>query len=554
MHSLQILQALAVLWYARLMNRGFKIIFPRKAALIAAILVATFFNQAVAETTAPAWQVETIGFGTKPSFDFDSQDRIHFMGMIEDFGGPISYASADTIDGPWSLETVKTGYFYGPGDLRVDPNDDNIVHLAWHNHDLQNAEHFRIHSSGATFSVPLDTPGNHDGWDNVLSFDREGTLYQASIDPSGFGAENSLTFSVFDGSTWDNQIVPETNGVMYGFNTALDFESDGTPHIAFTRANGWTTIGDVWHAYFEGNEWQLESVTPELTGPNGRFPSLAVDNQDRVHMAWVDLDINNPTFGTVKYGVRESGSWTIENIGELEHIEMGFNGARKLVSLALDDNGVPQIAFGDRRVVQHAQLDATGDWNTTTVVESDIDLYNGMVVMRLDSNDNPAIAFWQPVPDFVGLVRLAALSPSLVGDFDSNGQLDADDLDQLFLAIRNNDTDTTFDVDENGTVDIADGQFWVEQLADTKLGDANLDRRVDAEDLSIWEANHFQLNTGWATADFNGDGNTDVSDFNLWNDHRGSSAAPVPEPATFPVFFAAALALFNLRRQCRDTH
>ena len=38
--------------------------------------------------------------------------------------------------------------------------------------------------------------------------------------------------------------------------------------------------------------------------------------------------------------------------------------------------------------------------------------------------------------------------------------------------------------------------------------------------------------TTWGTADFNGDGFTDVSDFNLWNAYRGESGnlAVVPEP------------------------
>lgn len=504
---------------------------------------------ATAETIDSDWQVVTIGIGTKPSFDFDAQGRIHVMGMIEEFLGHTWYDVADSIEGPWSPQNIAPGYFYGPGDLRVDAN--GVAHLAWHNHTSENAEHVRVFPDGSTISVGIDTPGNHDGWDNALAFSSDGIVYQSSIDPINFGAVNSLSMSVFDGMEWSTEVISGTGGVMYGFNTTIDLESDGTPHIAFTRATGWTTIGDVWHAYRDGDSWQLESVTPELSGPNGRFPSLAIDDEDRPHLAWIDLDINDSTRGLVQYGVRDDTGWQIQTVDVLENIELGFDGARRLVSLALDGDGQPNLAYGDRRVVRHAVLEKAGTWTKTPVASSATDLYNGLVVLRLDPHENPAIAFWQPNQELVGVVRIAALlEQDLIGDFDADGEYDADDIDMLFAAVRTGNSDARFDVDGNGMVNAADNTYWIEQLAGTLLGDANFDRTVDTLDFDRWHANLFTQDTGWASGDFNGDGVTDVSDFNLWNDRKFTSAhgATVPEPNALLMVGLSAIGVVLARR------
>lgn len=148
------------------------------------ILVASFVH---AQVVHPSWQTHQVGIAIKPTFDFDSQGRIHVMGITEAFPGVVWYDVADTVAGPWEPETVVSGYFYGPGDLRVDQND--VAHIAYHDHDRQDAAHLRI-DDGVVDSFIVQSAG-HDGWDNSLSESPFGQLGMASIDPSGFGAANS---------------------------------------------------------------------------------------------------------------------------------------------------------------------------------------------------------------------------------------------------------------------------------------------------------------------------------------------------------------------------
>ena len=83
-------------------------------------------------------------------------------------------------------------------------------------------------------------------------------------------------------------------------------------------------------------------------------------------------------------------------------------------------------------------------------------------------------------------------------------------------------------------------------LSDALPGDANLDGRVDINDLSIVLMHYNQTGMAWSQGDFNGDGKVDFNDLTIVVDHLGhsigaSATAAVPEPAA-GVLLAALLA------------
>ncbi len=142
-------------------------------------------------------------------------------------------------------------------------------------------------------------------------------------------------------------------------------------------------------------------------------------------------------------------------------------------------------------------------------------------------------------------------------DFDQDLDVDADDIDLLFANLGS--PDPYFDLDHDGDVDREDADELILSGFGTQYGDANLDYAVDAADFAIWNANNFGENTGWATADFNGDGNTDASDFNLWLDNRGflGLASSVPEPSGWTLLAALLMGLLrpiNELRRARMCH
>ena len=82
------------------------------------------------------------------------------------------------------------------------------------------------------------------------------------------------------------------------------------------------------------------------------------------------------------------------------------------------------------------------------------------------------------------------------------------------------------------------------------LGDANLDGKVDINDLTIVLTRYNQTaGMGWTTGDFNNDGKVDINDLTIvlahYNQSVGSSAAggisAVPEPGTLALLAAALI-------------
>lgn len=380
------------------------------------------------ETVHPDWQVVDVGTGTKPSFDFGPDDRIHIMGMTEQFGGEVWHASATTAAGPWNPRNVATGYFYGPGDIVVDGS--GAAHIAWHNHDTENPNHARVAPDGNTVVNDINMFPSHDGWDNSLALDGNGDLFQASVDPVTFGATESLEFWEYDGEAWSGGKVPGAGPFMYGFNTSAAVDGMGRAHVIFCNGSTWTDPGDLMYAVRNETSW---SITPITDGGIHRFPSMALDHWDRPHVAWLSVNPATPTLADVQYGVFNNNTWDIETVDTLDNVELSFGGARKSASLALDAGFRPHVAYADRGLVRYA-VKPFADWEYTTVAQTTEDNYKGLVVLRLDGNDEPGLVFWQTADASPGLVRFAApKGPAPDPDADLNGDGVVDEADLLLL-------------------------------------------------------------------------------------------------------------------------
>ena len=152
---------------------------------------------------------------------------------------------------------------------------------------------------------------------------------------------------------------------------------------------------------------------------------------------------------------------------------------------------------------------------------------------------------------------ILAISEPLVvaspGDFDGSGVLDIGDISALSTAVLDESQDLRFDLDNNGIVESADRSVWVESIAETYFGDANLDGEFNSADfVSVFQANEYEDsvvgNSSWATGDWNGDGDFDSSDFVAAFQSGGFEKGPrpaafVPEPPFSPGIAGVSLFL-----------
>jgi hypothetical protein len=151
----------------------------------------------------------------------------------------------------------------------------------------------------------------------------------------------------------------------------------------------------------------------------------------------------------------------------------------------------------------------------------------------------------------------AIASLPLSGDFDNDGQLDANDIDLLFAAIRAPSADPRFDLNGDGTLSDDDAVVLVEVHMNTYFGDANVDGMFDTADLvAVMQVGEYEDaiddNSGWADGDWTGDADFDSSDlvralqsgcFEACGGPRPAAAVPEPSALSLALLAAAGLAL-----------
>ena len=144
-------------------------------------------------------------------------------------------------------------------------------------------------------------------------------------------------------------------------------------------------------------------------------------------------------------------------------------------------------------------------------------------------------------------------------DFNGDAVCEIGDLDELlFSGIANNDL--RFDLDGNGTADLADRDEWLVQAGAENigqpyvLGDTDLNGLVNAADLNTLGGNWQRSDLmSWADADFNGDGFANATDLNAIGSNwlHGVAAAAVPEPASSVLIMISIVCLCPDRNRKR---
>lgn len=148
--------------------------------------------------------------------------------------------------------------------------------------------------------------------------------------------------------------------------------------------------------------------------------------------------------------------------------------------------------------------------------------------------------------------------PVVVGDFNSNEQLDAGDMDLLTEAVSAGTNDVDFDLDNDQIVNDEDRRVWIEDLANSYFGDSNLDREFNSADfVAVFAAGKYESGQPalWSEGDWDGDGVFNSGDFVKAFGGGGYESGPrpvtaaVPEPNGLLSLLGLSIALLVHRRR-----
>ncbi len=154
----------------------------------------------------------------------------------------------------------------------------------------------------------------------------------------------------------------------------------------------------------------------------------------------------------------------------------------------------------------------------------------------------------------LGEIRLLVDIDGQQGDFNYDGSLNAADLN-LYTSLSENQ-DWRMDLNGDRKITLDDRSLYITNFLDTVVGDANLDRVFNSDDLLLsMQAGKYETGVAaaWEEGDFDGDGRFATTDMILalqgGNYDVGVPAVPVPEPSSFGVF----LCLIMMSRRLLST-
>ncbi len=173
----------------------------------------------------------------------------------------------------------------------------------------------------------------------------------------------------------------------------------------------------------------------------------------------------------------------------------------------------------------------------------------------LIADGNDGTTFWVTIN---GAPTLFIPGGGMQGDFNNDGVLDAQDIDDLTQQSALGTNPASHDLNGDSLVNEADVKVWISDLFNSWVGDANLDGEFNSGDLvAVLSSGTYEadVDSVWSTGDFNGDGRTNTSDLVTALADGGYEVGPkaavsaVPEPGSLLLLSSALLLLVTRRRR-----
>jgi hypothetical protein len=190
------------------------------------------------------------------------------------------------------------------------------------------------------------------------------------------------------GDSWQSELVDFFG--LIGYMPRLKLDSSGQPHLCYLDLNS----KNLKYAFYDGLAWhvttvdQIGPVSLDYDQPN----DLALDSLDQVHLAYYDT-----TKQTMKYAKQAGDGWAIETISAA-----GPNS--RDASIAIDSQDRPHLAFiAADRYIRYAHFDGQ-NWQIEALTTTAQEYAHDHVSLFIDSQNQPHLAYYSQFSETSGFV------------------------------------------------------------------------------------------------------------------------------------------------------
>ncbi|MBT5122039.1 MAG: hypothetical protein HOM38_04860, partial [Euryarchaeota archaeon] len=277
--------------------------------------------------------------------------------------------------------------------------------------------YYTTNASGSWDSATIDSGGNIGG-DCFIILDSDDDIHITYYDDTN----NVLKYatkalsSAIAAINWDVSTL-DNNGDVGNFGS-MAVDDDDTLHVAYYRTTGsslkYATLVDG------GSSWSIETV--ESTNNIGKFTSIALDSNGKPHITYRDVTNTN-----LRYAHKMGSSWVTATIDSTSLSGSG-------TSLAIDSNDHLHVAYKTNSTEMAYMTNRSGSWVKTTLDANTSGSWGvSYVDIMLDEGDDPHVVYSDMVDNDVFymsntrgvwervLVAGDSISKSSSATMDSNG-------------------------------------------------------------------------------------------------------------------------------------